>query len=314
MKFSRRAAIAGALALPAAARAEQYGGTYAPVAEPVADGVWLVRGADEAIGFANGGAIANGVILASDAGAILYDAGPSLGYGKALANLAEQVTGKQPAAVYLSHLHPDHAFGAGAFGAAQVHALPGTRTEIERDGSGFSDAMYRMLSGWMTGTEVILPTGDVADGPVTIGGRRLRLFALAGHSGADLALLDEATGTLIAGDLVFHDRAPATPHAHLPTWRASLSALKAIPHKALVPGHGPLDRQGRAIAQTRDWLDWLEGSLRDAVARGLDMTEAGAMPIPDRFAKMQAARYELQRSVVHFYPVLEAEMLPRVDG
>ena len=78
----------------------------------------------------------------------------------------------------------------------------------------------------------------MADGPVTIGGRRLRLIALAGHSAADLALLDEATGTLIAGDLVFHDRAPATPHAHLPTWRASLSALEAIPHKVLVPGHG----------------------------------------------------------------------------
>lgn len=314
MRFTRRAALAGVLAWPAVVRAQQYGGIYAPTAEEIADGVWLVRGADEAVGFANGGAIANGVILASDAGAILYDAGPSLGFGKALAALATKVTSKPPAVVYLSHLHPDHSFGAAAFGQAQVRALPGTRAEIERDGPGFSDAMYRMLAGWMTGTEVVLPRGDLAEGPVTIGGRRLRLLALSGHSAADLALLDEASGTLIAGDLVFHDRAPATPHADLARWRASLDALAAVPHRQLVPGHGPLDRAGRAIAQTRDWLGWLESTLREAVARGLDMAEAGALPIPDRFASVQAARYELQRSVTHFYPRLEAELLPRVDG
>lgn len=43
------------------------------------------------------------------------------------------------------------------------------------------------------------------------------------------------------------------------------------------------------------------------------MVEAGTLPIPDRFATMAAARYELQRSVSHLYPALEAELLPRVD-
>ena len=53
--------------------------------------------------------------------------------------------------------------------------------------------------------------------------------------------------------------------------------------------------------------------LRTAVQSGLDMVEAGTLPIPDRFATMAAARYELQRSVAHLYPALEAELLPRVD-
>jgi hypothetical protein len=29
---------------------------------------------------------------------------------------------------------------------------------------------------------------------------------------------------------------------------------------------------------------------------------------------MAAARYELQRSVSHFYPAIEAALLPRIDG
>lgn len=314
MKLGRRTFLAASLALPVAARAEQYAGTYAPVAEPIGEGIWLVRGQDEAIGFANGGAIANSVIIDSSDGAIVVDPGPSLEFARALAALAQRVTGKPVALVYVTHLHPDHALGAAGFAPAMLHALPGTRAGLERDGAGFSDAMYRVLAGWMAGTQIVLPQGDLASGPVTFGGRKLQLLALSGHSEADLAILDEASGTLIAGDLVFHDRAPATPHAEFAAWNAALDTLAKVPHRQLVPGHGPLDGNGAAIAQTRDWLGWLEPALRQAVAQGRDMTEAGMLPIPDRFAGMKAARYELQRSVVHFYPRYEAELLPRIDG
>lgn len=317
--IARREVLLGALALPlvaapVAARAEQFAGTYAPAATPLGEGIWLVRGADEALGFANGGAIANSVIMASDAGAILVDSGPSLRFGEALGRLALRLTGSPVRRVYITHLHPDHSFGSGAFPGAEILALPGTHAEIERDGEGFSDAMYRMLSGWMAGTVPVLPTGAAAEGEVRFGGRALRLFALSGHSGADLAVLDIASGTLVAGDLVFRDRAPATPHAELAAWRAALGRLAAIPHRCLVPGHGPPDEGNRAgIDQTRDWLAWLESTLHDSVAGGLDMTEAAGQPIPERFARMAAARYELTRSVSHFYPSLEAGLLPRID-
>lgn len=311
--IGRRSAVAGAFALAIGLagplRAQNFAGQYRPVATPVADGVWMIAGADEPIAFANGGAIANSVLIATDAGTILIDPGPSLGYARALAALATATTGQAITRVYVTHLHPDHSFGAAFFNPAIVHALAATRDGIERDGPGFSDALYRTLADWMAGTAIVLPQGDVAAGSVEWGGRTLHLHALAGHSSADLALVDALTGTLVAGDLVFHDRAPATPHADLARWRAALGELRAIPHTRLIPGHGPLDTAGGAIAQTDDWLQWLDGALRDAVARGLDMSEAGAMAIPPRFAAMKVARYELQRSVSHFYPRLEAEML-----
>lgn len=308
----RMGLAAGLLLSPAAALAEVFAGSYRPQAERIGDGVWMVRGADEPIAFGNGGAIANSAILATDEGPVLFDPGVSREHGLSLAVLARDLCGKDVTRVLVSHLHPDHALGAAAFAPGIVHALPATQTGLERDGTGFADAMYRILADWMKGTTLVLPRGDLAEGALTIGGRTMRLLALRGHSEGDLALLDETSGVLLAGDTVFHQRAPSTPHADLAAWRSAIDRLEALPHRVLVPGHGPLDTRGAAIDQTRAWLDWLEKALRDAVGNGLDMNEAGEMPIPPRFATLKAARYELQRSVSHFYPRLEAELLPRL--
>ncbi|QJU60109.1 quinoprotein relay system zinc metallohydrolase 1 [Sphingomonas sp. AP4-R1] len=311
MTPSRRTILAGLIAAPLAAALP----AYRIVPERIGDGIWMIHGADAPIEMGNGGAIANITILATDAGAVLIDCGPSLRYGQALTQVAATLTGKPVTRVYLTHLHPDHIYGAAAFDPAIVAATPALAASLRTEGQGFADGMYRLLGDWMRGTEFRMPGVVLSGESETIGGRTFGLLPLAGHSGADLAILDRATGTLIAGDLVFHDRAPSTPHADVPMWLASLARLKAIDHRTTVPGHGPFDPgPASAIDQTRDWLEWLTGALRAAVLAGMDMVAAGAMPIPDRFARMAAARYELERSVSHLYPAIEAELLPRIDG
>lgn len=273
----------------------------------------MVRGADDAILMGNGGAIANITILDTADGAVLVDAGPSLRYGTALTALAKKLTGKPIVRVYLTHLHPDHTYGDAAFTPDQIAATPALIAELKTEGPGFSDGMYRLLGDWMRGTELHIPGHVITTPTEIIGGRTLRLLSLAGHSGADLAIYDEATKTLIAGDLVFHDRAPSTPHADLAKWRTSLDTLKALGQLRVIPGHGPVDpTPSAAIDQTRDWIDWVDTALRDAIDAGLDPVEAGELAIPPRFAGVKAARYELQRSVSHFYPGLEDERLPMV--
>ncbi|MBU6165192.1 MAG: quinoprotein relay system zinc metallohydrolase 1 [Alphaproteobacteria bacterium] len=307
-----RRQLLGALAgLPLLAAAPD----YRLVAEPVAAGIWVVRGADAPIAMANGGAIANITIIATDAGAVLIDAGASHRQGAALAVLARRLTGTPVARVYLTHLHPDHSFGASAFPASMVAATPAVAAQVAGDKAGFSAGLYRLLGDWMRGTELPAPALVAQAGPVLIGGRALRLFTLAGHSPSDLAVLDEATGTLITGDLVFHNRAPATPHADLPAWRRALDQLAALGQARVVPGHGPVDgTPGTAIAQTRAWLDWLEPALRAAMEAGMTMVEAGNIAIPPQFAGLAVARLELQRSVSHFWAGLEAARLPRLAG
>lgn len=309
---SRRTMLAGLAAIAAPVRAQAL--TYAIRPEPIGDGIWIVRGVDGPIERSNGGAIANLTIIATPVGTLLVDCGPSLRYGTALRAVAEALTGKPVVRVYVSHLHPDHVYGDGAFDPKIVAATQAQIDDLRAEGAGFSDGMYRLLGDWMRGTELALPqhvlTGEMED----FGGRRIRLLPLAGHSAADLALLDEASGTLIAGDLVFHDRAPSTPNADLAAWRASLDRLKVAGHRHVVPGHGPYDPTPMAaIDQTRDWLDWLGATIDRAVEDGLGPVEAGDLPIPPRFAAMAAARYELQRSVSHFYAGAEARLLPRID-
>jgi quinoprotein relay system zinc metallohydrolase 1 len=304
------AGLAGLIAMPVRAQPLRY--AIRPLAS--GDGLWVVRGEDAPIEMANGGAIANITIIATSAGTVLVDCGPSLRYGQALKAAAEGLTGKPVVRVYLTHLHPDHIYGAAAFDQAIVAATPQLAALLASEGAGFSDGMYRLLGDWMRGTEFRPPGRILQDDEERIGDRRLVLLPLSGHSPADLAILDDRTGTLIAGDLVFHDRAPSTPHAELDQWRAALARLRGIAHQSTIPGHGPVDpTPTAAIDQTRDWLDWLETSLRAAVADGRDMVEAGAMEIPTRFAGMRAARYELQRSVSHLYPGLEATLFPRID-
>lgn len=310
--LSRRSLIAGmAASLPASALAAT---DYVIEPAAVAPGIWMVHGADAPIEPANGGAIANIAIIATPAGTVLCDCGPSVRYARALKAVAEKLTGKPVIRVYVTHLHPDHGLGIAAFDPAIVVALPGTIDALREQGQGYSDAMYRILNDWMRGTDLVLPARSITVDREDFGGRSLRLLALSGHSDADLALIDEQSGILIGGDLIFHNRAPSTPTADLPVWRQSLDRLKAERHGGVIPGHGPFDPKGTAaIEQTRDWIDWLDATLTQAVRDGLDMVEAGNIAIPDRFAGMAAARYELQRSVSHLYPGIEARLLPRID-
>jgi quinoprotein relay system zinc metallohydrolase 1 len=282
--------------------------------EKVSDGIWVVRGAQEAISMTNGGAIANVSIIDTTAGAIVIDTGPSHKYGDALAALATTLTGKPVARVYNTHFHPDHVMGNQGFAAERIAAPKGVVDGLKELGNAFADNMYHTAGDWMRGTEVVLPgtilTTDVED----FGNRRIRPMAMRGHTASDLVLFDELSGILFTGDLVFLDRAPTTPHADIERWRISLANLGSIPFAKLTPGHGPVEESERGIEQTRQWLEAVEQIIGDAFEKGLDVTEAIALPLPDWTEKIALARYEFERTVMHIYPKLEAARWPRVDS
>ncbi|MEW5963612.1 MAG: quinoprotein relay system zinc metallohydrolase 1 [Pseudomonadota bacterium] len=317
--LTRRAALAGLGSLAGVPYLAMLDADAAPLAyqlvpRKLADGIWMIAGAQEAINSTNGGAIANIIVLDSSEGAIVVDTGPSRRYGEALASLARELTGKDIARVYITHFHPDHVFGNQAFDAAKIAAPQGVIDGLRKLGDDFATAMYHAVGDWMRGTEPVLPTRVVEGGLEEVGDRRLRLLPLAGHTDSDLAIFDERSGLVVAGDLVFLDRAPTTPHAEIGRWRVALATLGGIPHSLLVPGHGPAEPGGRGIEQTRRWLDAIDELIRDAFDKGLSMNEAAALPLPEWTSSIALARYELERSVAHIFPKLEAKELPRLDG
>lgn len=289
--------------------------TYALKPIQLTDGIWMIAGAQEAIDETNGGAIANIGIVATSEGAVVIDCGPSKRYGSALARLAEELTGKPVARVYLTHFHPDHVFGCQAFSSGTVAATPGVIDGLRETGEDFAAAMYRVAGDWMRGTEVVLPAKLVDGRFEDIGDRRFRLLRMKGHTASDLAVYDERSGIIFAGDLVFLDRAPTTPHASLADWKIAIATLGAVPHAMLVPGHGPAElNSNRGLEQTRLWLTMLEERLGTAFEQGFDMNEAAAMELPAWTDGVALARLEFERSVSHLFPAIEAARLPKVGG
>jgi len=283
--------------------------------EPVAPGTYLVAGVPENFSRSNGGNIANTAFVVTGAGVVVIDTGPSKRYGQQLRAAIARVTAEPVVAVYLTHHHPDHALGNQAFADVPILMVSANAFGLREQGNDFNSNMYRLVGDWMRGTEVVLPTQVLEPGVMHFGRHDLRLLVLTGHTGADLAILDQTTGVLFAGDLVFFQRALTTPNSPgLAAWLADIDTLQALPWTLVVPGHGPVANDAQPFAQMRDYLTWLDQLLRDGAAHGSDMAEMIRSPIPERFAAINLSRYELIRSVSHLYPRYEREQMQRVDS
>lgn len=311
--MTRRAVIGGALAAglvtPARAQPRSYGLTP----HQVAPGIWMIEGRREVFSRQNGGNIVNVALLETAAGAVVVDSGATAAMGAELRAFADQRLGGVLATIN-THQHPDHWFGNAALADRPLLALPQTAALCAQFAPDYAAGLYAILGAWMTGTEARPPQGELAAGPLDLGGRKLRLIAASGHSAADLAVLDLATGTLIAGDLVFLDRAPSLPDADFAAWLAALDQLQGLGAAAVVPGHGPVHRQGQGIAQTRAYLTATRDRLDLAADMGLTPIETmSAGPVPE-FAGLGANPQEYLRSVARRFADHERRALPVVGG
>lgn len=280
-----------------------------PVA--IADGTWVLVGRSEDFSTANGGNIVNTGFIVTPAGVLVIDSGPSRAYGEQLKRAIARITDKPVTMVVNTHHHPDHFLGNQAFAPETLAALPGTINGIHTEGGTFNENMYRLAGDWMAGTEPVAPAKQLTAGPLDLGGHHLELIALDGHTGADLAIFDRSTGVLFAGDLVFNDRAPTTPHANLAAWQKALDRLAGLGFKQIVPGHGPVAQDAAPIRQTRAWLSWIDSNLRQAAEDGLDMTEVLAIQPPAEFRRLAVVEAEYRRSVGQLYPAYEQQALAR---
>jgi len=274
--------------------------------QQIAENTWVVQGKMEDFSRRNGGNIVNTGFVVTDEGVLVFDTGPSHRYGKALRAAIAKITDKPIVTVLNSHHHPDHFLGNQAFADTTILALPGTGKLMAQQGGAFADNMYRLVGDWMRDTEMLLPHKPLEVEQLTLGKHRFRFYPMKGHTGADLLMLDETTGVLFASDMVFYQRALTTPHTPgLNIWRDEMAEIDKIPYRLLVPGHGPVVQNRAATAQMRDYLGWLDETLKVAAEQGRSMTELMKTAIPERFKEINLSRYEFARTVVHLYPRYE---------
>jgi len=272
----------------------------------VAENTWFIEGRTEDFSFENGGNIVNTAFIATGDGVLVLDTGVSRRYGEALRAAIATVTDEPIRMVINTHQHPDHFLGNQAFKDVPIAALPDTREQIRISGDSFAENMYRLVGDWMRGTEVVVPTETIEPGMQLMGAHQLEWIRMEGHSGADLVLFDHTTGVLFPFDMVFYQRALTTPHTPgLKQWRDEIAQLRGLPFRLMLPGHGPMVTDQRALDQMDAYLQWLDQTLTTAAEQGLSMNEVMQIPIPDAFDSIALREIELQRSVFHLYPAYE---------
>ena len=260
-------------------------GLHAQTAAPfgnlatVADGDYVHFGQVALTTPGNAGDIANlGVIIGRDSVAVV-DTGGSVQVGRQLLAAIRAITDKQIRYVINTHEHPDHVFGNAAFepGATFVghHNLP---SEMARRGSYYLRSFRDALGAdAIAQVRIIPPTVLVQDETtLDLGDRRLRLVAWspAAHTDCDLTVLDETTGVLFAGDLVFLQHVPVVDGS-VTGWLSVISRLANVPAKIVVPGHGRLVAAWpQALDDEHRYLTVLVADARRLIRAGVPMARA----------------------------------------
>ncbi len=179
-----------------------------------------------------------------------------------LASLADQVDqlvemGSTIRAVVLTHSHPDHVAGVefvrDRYGApvwAHATTAEHVKIKIERE---LADA------------EVLTLRGDPD--------WRVRVLHTPGHDPGHIALFEESTRALIAGDMIANPGTIVVSEEYggnMNDFIASLERLMALDDaRIIIPSHGrPAGRADNVFGKARDHRLWRENKIRDAYESG----------------------------------------------
>ncbi|MGU3402934.1 quinoprotein relay system zinc metallohydrolase 2 [Methylobacterium brachiatum] len=278
--------------------------------EEVGPGIFMRQGLTADATADNADAIANIGFLIGRDGVLVTETGGSLADGQWLRAEIAKRTPKPITHVVLTHVHPDHVFGAGAFvqdkpvfiGHAKLAEALGARGEFYRQ------RLIELLGEARTGP-VVYPTLSVADtAEIDLGDRRLTFTAHGpAHTSCDLSMRDSGSGLLFPADLLFVNRIPSLDGS-LRGWLKEIERLKVMGATRAVPGHGPvLVDLAPALADLSGYLTALRDGTRAAIAKDVPIEKAVASVAQDQRDKWALFDTYNGRNVTVAYQELEWE-------
>jgi quinoprotein relay system zinc metallohydrolase 2 len=259
----------------------------------VAPGVFAHLGRVAEPDSANRGDVSNLGFVIGGEGVAVIDTGSAPWMGEALWRAIRARTDLPVTDVILTHMHPDHAFGAGVFmeRGARVWGHAGLVRALADRQANYLESLAALLGeAEFVGVRVPQVSNPVAErAEIDLGGRVLDLRAWpVAHTGNDLTVLDRASGTLFSGDLVFDRHTPALDGS-LRGWRAVLEEMRAMAVARVIPGHGGLSLEWPIGAHPlARYLKVLERDTRAAIDQGARLSEA-----VETVAQGEAAHWQL---------------------
>ena len=231
--------------------------------EKVAEGVWALV-SDPLSGDRT--TLANGGIIAGKSGVMAIE-GFFMPKGATwLAEQAKALTGKWPTHVVLTHYHADHVNGLAGYGTGG----PAPRflsTPVTQD-----QAITRNQPADSGRTEALRAAAALAEGPIDLGGRKVRITNLRGHTDSDSVVILDDPQITFCGDLVWNGIFPNYVDAKPSALATSVASIKRA-GATYIPGHGAVARDAdfdRYVAM----LGAVEEAARKAQKAGTPAAEA----------------------------------------
>ena len=221
--------------------------------------------------------------------AVLVDALMTKDESRALADWVV-AAGKNVTAIFVTHAHGDHFFGAPAvlerFPEARVVAAPGVAARMDSQyGPRFDRSWGSRFPGQISGQHVTAE--PLTDGLIELEGEQLHAIEL-GHTDTDgtSALHVPSTGLVVAGDAVYgevHVYLVEAKGSGRQQWLGALDAIERLRPSAVVAGH---KRDGDAdgpeyIGRTRRYIEDFTAAAEKA-SSFTDLYEAMIALYPDR--------------------------------
>ncbi|MEM9061721.1 MAG: MBL fold metallo-hydrolase [Pseudomonadota bacterium] len=245
----------------------------------IAPGVFVHKGRyDSAPNQENRGDLANVGFVIGEASVAVIDTGMHPWIGRAMLNAIRRETALPISAIILTGAGPERVLGTGPLledGGSVIghHVLAETLAER-------ADELVRnlqdVLPDSLSPTDVVVPDDGVSGTrTISLGNRELTLTAHeTGPAGYELTVLDEKSGTLFAGDLLYQRQVPALsgpPQA----WIDTLKSLSELPATRAVPGHGPVAmRWPEGSGPVSRYLLTLEQDIKAEIAAGSEIEAA----------------------------------------
>ena len=246
--------------------------------QTVADGVHVVLAPSFDVRADNAGFVTNIGVVEDVRGLVLIGTGTSHRFARHLQTFVEARFGKPVIAAVDLYGGGDHVLGNGFFVSRGVPVAAHVETDrfiraschscVERLTAALGENM--MSSTHPTPATTVFRESGYLSG-VT---RRLRLLHY-GHTfqpGAT-ALLDEASGTLFAGELASLRYLPDLYNAQAHGWRDALERLAALAPRRVVPSHGAVGGR-EAIDLSRAYLDALITQVDAWFEQGVSLLES----------------------------------------